>query len=661
MKNDIERLFEPIWEEIKRVIDCHGAFIYLFKEGYGLKLTAKFPQPLFAKESISGSSKLFLFWGDFVFLTADEETKRVFGIDSGYIAIHKLGTLGFLVLHRKDQPFTAKDLLSLRKLLEDFISKLEQVLVKEEKSALEENYKRLVSLIPAGILTFDQEKGILRPINRMAGEILELGEGSQKIRDIKNPSILSLLNKVSSELKSKEQIYLEAKLELKRGTVWVELRARKTENNIILVIHDISYKKKLEENIRRLAFFDQDSKIPNRNYLKDFLDSINRNNFLVFVGILNWDELNNLYGYLRLNKIASELFYNYSASLSKYGMVFRFSDRVLVVSVNDQKGLDGIFDMLKRHSIIEIKDNKLTVKLLLGGLVMEYPKEVRNIEELAYFGFVGLHYLKRKKLTGLHFMSKLENLKEVAEHFYKVSDFWEIIEPVFHPIHRAKDGSVAGAEVLARIKTPFGKLLSVGTLFEIIEDESFIVELDRVLWKKLTKLYTAYLKNLDLFITFNISPISLLSEEFVKTLLEDTRIIGRAKLCLEITERESLAEDKVVLDRINLLKSSGYQIAIDDFGSGTASLNYLRFLNADKLKIDGSIIKDVDKNPRTQALVAGVSIVSRKMGIEVGAEFVERKEQAEILKRLGCTLFQGHLFSKPMELESFLRLVAVLA
>ena len=118
-------------------------------------------------------------------------------------------------------------------------------------------------------------------------------------------------------------------------------------------------------------------------------------------------------------------------------------------------------------------------------------------------------------------------------------------------------------------------------------------------------------------------------------------------MVFEITERHSLTEDPGIHRRIRRLKALGYRVAIDDFGAGHAGLTSFALLEPDIVKIDMDLVRDIDQIPTKRQLVASMVRACDELGVEVIAEGIERHEEFEVLRDLGCRLYQGYLFAHP--------------
>ena len=124
---------------------------------------------------------------------------------------------------------------------------------------------------------------------------------------------------------------------------------------------------------------------------------------------------------------------------------------------------------------------------------------------------------------------------------------------------------------------------------------------------------------------------------------------------LEITESTLMDHPELMITELNKIKKMGITIAVDDFGSGYSSLNYLKRLPVDVLKIDRSFIADIESDPSDSAIVAGIIGLAKSLGMKTVAEGVETEEQRKILQNLGCDNYQGYLYSKPLPAKLFAR------
>jgi diguanylate cyclase (GGDEF)-like protein len=161
-------------------------------------------------------------------------------------------------------------------------------------------------------------------------------------------------------------------------------------------------------------------------------------------------------------------------------------------------------------------------------------------------------------------------------------------------------------------------------------------------------------------VAVNLSPVQFRNRGLVTTV---TLALAAARLAphrleLEITEAVLLQDDEVTVNMLHQLRALGVRIAMDDFGTGYSSLSYLRSFPFDKIKIDRSFIKDIDRNRDSAVIIKAIASLGGSLGIETTAEGIETEEQLDIVRRAGCTEMQGYLASKPVPASEVAGLIA---
>jgi len=161
-------------------------------------------------------------------------------------------------------------------------------------------------------------------------------------------------------------------------------------------------------------------------------------------------------------------------------------------------------------------------------------------------------------------------------------------------------------------------------------------------------------------VAVNLSPVQFRSRGLVTTV---THALAAARLPphrleLEITEAVLLQDDEAIVTMLHRLRALGVRIAMDDFGTGYSSLSYLRSFPFDKIKIDRSFIKDIDRNRDSAVIIKAIASLGQSLGIETTAEGIETEEQLDIVRRAGCTEMQGYLMSKPVPAHALGDLIA---
>jgi EAL domain-containing protein (putative c-di-GMP-specific phosphodiesterase class I) len=160
-------------------------------------------------------------------------------------------------------------------------------------------------------------------------------------------------------------------------------------------------------------------------------------------------------------------------------------------------------------------------------------------------------------------------------------------------------------------------------------------------------------------VAVNLSPVQFRQRALLAAVTQAlaAAALPASRLELEITEAVLLQQDEIVIGMLHQLRELGAHIAMDDFGTGYSSLSYLRSFPFDKIKIDRSFITDAGHRPEGEAIVRAVAGLGASLGIETTAEGIETPEQLELARRLGCTVGQGFLISRPLPLTDLLRFI----
>jgi EAL domain-containing protein (putative c-di-GMP-specific phosphodiesterase class I) len=227
------------------------------------------------------------------------------------------------------------------------------------------------------------------------------------------------------------------------------------------------------------------------------------------------------------------------------------------------------------------------------------------------------------------------------------------IVPYLQPI-TDKNGKVVGAEALARWIHPEYGFLPPYKFIPVFEKNGLITELDNHIWECACQILQKWKKEYnDLFISINISPKDFYFTDVVAELnkLVQKYDIDTSRLRIEITETAMFSDVEEKIHIFNKLKESGFIIEIDDFGSGYSSLNMLKDMPVDVLKIDMNFLSKDDN--KSKKIVKNVIHLSNDLSITSLTEGVETEQQYKQLAQMGCSLFQGYYFAKPMPVSEF--------
>ncbi|WP_419023129.1 EAL domain-containing protein [Emergencia sp.] len=219
-------------------------------------------------------------------------------------------------------------------------------------------------------------------------------------------------------------------------------------------------------------------------------------------------------------------------------------------------------------------------------------------------------------------------------------------------------GRLIGVEGLLRWKHPACGYIYPPLLLYLAVEDDYLHELELIVLNCACK-DIGYLKaqGLDgLKVSINISAMQLDSQKFYDDVEKNLKRydLGQCKLAFEITERVALSGTQRVRQGLQRLEANGIGIIMDDFGMGYSSMSYLQNSNFDYVKLDGSLVREISVNPRSKEIVKTICQLSEKLNFEVIAEYVETEEQRDLLRSLGCRIYQGYFYGKAMPLEELI-------
>ena len=219
------------------------------------------------------------------------------------------------------------------------------------------------------------------------------------------------------------------------------------------------------------------------------------------------------------------------------------------------------------------------------------------------------------------------------------------------------DGHIYGAEALVRWCRPDGSVVMPGDFIETLEHAGLIPELDICIWEQAVRQLRDWQDSgmEGVTISVNMSAKDFYSLDVYRVLTELTERYGvnSRLLRLEITETALLEEPEKSNTVVSRLRERGFLVEIDDFGKGYSSLIMLKNIHADVLKLDMSLLHEIESNQRSRTIVESVVNMALTLGMDVVAEGVETQAQLELLVAMGCRFFQGYYFSRPVPVAEF--------
>ena len=219
------------------------------------------------------------------------------------------------------------------------------------------------------------------------------------------------------------------------------------------------------------------------------------------------------------------------------------------------------------------------------------------------------------------------------------------------------DGQIFGGEALVRWNHPIRGFVSPALFIDVFEQTGLISRLDRYMWERACMELRKWQDNGlgGRYISVNISKKDFFLMDVTEVLTSLVRRYGIDPRCLhlEITETAVMSDPKKQTDIIRQLRNFGFVVEIDDFGSGYSSLNTLKDLNVDVLKVDMGFLTTTENLDRSMTILKMIIALAKSLDMEVITEGVETSEQVRFLTEFGCDVFQGFFFAKPMQVSDF--------
>ncbi|MGF1751732.1 putative bifunctional diguanylate cyclase/phosphodiesterase [Vibrio cionasavignyae] len=463
----------------------------------------------------------------------------------------------------------------------------------------------------------------------------------------------------------------------KNGSIYPQMTTisvLKDEDNTLMhhicVFEDISAQKADEENLRRMAFYDPLTNLPNRVHLSSLLEQHieagrkhHKSFATLFLDLDHFKHINDSRGHLYGDQLLEQVAQRLNTVLEHRANIARIGgdEFVIVLSDFDSEGelldtIDGIMGVFNSSFILD-QHESLRVSASIG--VALYPKDGHDSETLLKNADTAMYLAKKNGRNGYAFYSP-DLTKSSVLHVRIQSALHEALEKnqfylVYQPQYSLADNRLIGVEALLRWQHPDLGLIPPSSFIPIAEKTGLIQKIGAWVLRESCLQGNRWLAEGRDFgrIAVNVSALQLQNSDFfpvLEAVLEETRFPAK-RLDIEITETFLLFNPEKAIATLEQLSSLGIEISLDDFGTGYSSLSYLKGLPINKLKIDQSFVKDVPDNNDSNAIVNAIVAMGQALCLKVVAEGVESLQQSEYLKQKGCEYGQGYLFSKPQRPE----------
>lgn len=403
---------------------------------------------------------------------------------------------------------------------------------------------------------------------------------------------------------------------------------------------------------------------------KDIVDYIQqgRKVAVLEIEIDHMNDINILYGTNYSDRIQKVLAYRFIYMMDADKAVYRMGNSNYAFILRDATREEAAAFLEKIRARLEesvvLENNHFDLKIYASGIILDhYEGEISTVQSKLEYVLGKMRTRRDHKLMFFNDLVQingdvdLDLMKIIHQSVLNQCDgFYVEYQPVVH----AQTGEIAGAEALVRWKKePYG-IVPPGMFIDWLESNPCMYDLGNfVLKQALTDAVGFRKSNPDFFINVNMSAKQLERKTFcgvVMALLKETGFPA-GQLCLELTERCRSMPVSVMEEKLLYLKQHGVRLAMDDYGTGSASSSVLLQTPMDEIKIDMSFIRGITDNQTKQALVRSMVDFANKADLKSCLEGVEDEKLQNYLRSFGATWFQGYYYSKPVQAAAMQKLL----
>ncbi len=385
---------------------------------------------------------------------------------------------------------------------------------------------------------------------------------------------------------------------------------------------------------------------------------------LVYYQINNFRAINDDYGHDTGDKVLKITAARMNKVIGKDGVVGRIGGSEFAILIDGRKDANELigkmFDSLNEKMIIDNGEFHLDCYIESNAGIACFPKDSNDVTTL--FKCADLALMQSLKNGGNqicvfdeNMQSRMHYEKEIEQLIKKASDekyFYLEYQPQFS----ISDKSLRGFEALIRMKLPDGRKISPGEFIPVAEKSNLIFSIDEFVLDFVTREFAKVINESKekVTISVNISANGISRPEFVSIVETSLRKnnFKAENLEIEITEYSFEESQEQTVKNIKKLKEMGVQVALDDFGTGYASLARLMNLSVDLLKVDKSLVDNVEKGEVNRDFINSIGSMGHLLDCKVILEGVETDSQLEFIKNLDCDYVQGYVWGKPMSYKN---------
>ena len=444
---------------------------------------------------------------------------------------------------------------------------------------------------------------------------------------------------------------------------------------IVGTIQDITERKKAEDKIQKLAYYDTLTGLPNRQLLLDRIRIMvehskrNEETFAVlFIDVDRFKTINDTLGHTAGDQLLMNIANILKANVRSCDTVARLGgDEFVIVLTNvDEKTVSHIagklMNMLSRPQFVN--GHELFSSLSIG--ISMFPSDAEDGETLLKNADMAMYQAKEQGRNNFQFFS-LDMNNKVMHRLVMENDLRHAMDRdefylEYQPQYNVDTGKMFGVEALLRWHKPEKGIMPPASFISLAEDTGLILPIGE--WVLLRACFQNKEWEMNtgqkIITSVNISAVQFKQKNFLNSIKNILKVTGADPACieLELTESVLMTDVDQTLQTLKELKDLGLKLSIDDFGTGYSSLNYLRFFPIDRLKIDRSFVTNIMNDKDNAAITQAIIAMAETLKLKVTAEGVEQEDELNTLRSFKCHDIQGFLLARPSSPEIINKLMS---
>lgn len=522
----------------------------------------------------------------------------------------------------------------------------------------------LIDQMASPVVMFDS-KDELKICNDAARDLLAVGEGMTLHEFIQGTNLRYLLTPERRRMGRTKEFHMAAHMS---GKVYLIHGKERWEENerykgVFLVYDDITDQENMKNEATYYATHDKLTGLWNRDYFFEMVQKVLSDNLdepfvMIASDISQFKLFNEILGIRAGNELLLSIAENYRR-LRKDNWIFsRFTaDRFALLMPKADYNEERFLEESKR--VLNHSGYSLSVHNYLG--VYEVTDHRLDPEQMYNRAYLALESIKGMLNKEVAYYDEKIRARRLAEHLtideldhaLKDDEFVIYIQPQVD----IENNKVIGGETLVRWLSPKRGLVPPSEFVPLFEKNGMITKLDYHVWELACRQLAKWEQegHPEQTLSINISAKNFYLVDLYERItgLVEKYNVDPKRLKLEITETAFVLDVKKQMELVKRLQEKGFLVEMDDFGSGYSSLNSLKDISIDILKLDMKFFEKTDNPERSEKIIASMVALARSLKMAVIAEGVENKSQIELLKRVGCRIVQGFYYSTPLTVEQY--------